>query len=80
MIIKGTIRNMDNLGRVVVPKEYRRSMNLRDDDPMEVLLTSEGVLVRKVPEDCAICGGRDQLLEINNHYVCRHCADEIKKL
>lgn len=43
----GIIRRMDDLGRVVIPKEIRRTLNLNDGDALEIYTTEDGVLFRK---------------------------------
>jgi len=80
MKMKGTVRNMDQLGRVVVPKEYRKSMDLQDRDPMEVFLTDEGILIKKVQNECALCGSKERLLEFENRLICGKCMEKIKKM
>lgn len=41
----GIIRRMDDLGRVVIPKEVRRSMGIKENDPFEVYISAEGGVV-----------------------------------
>lgn len=43
----GIVRRIDDLGRVVIPKEYRRVINVREGDPLELFLTEDGVLFKK---------------------------------
>lgn len=41
------VRRVDDLGRVVIPKELRRVLQIREGDPLELLLTEEGILLKK---------------------------------
>lgn len=43
----GIVRRIDDLGRVVIPKEIRRTMAIREGDPLEIYTTDSGVLFRK---------------------------------
>lgn len=43
----GIIRRVDDLGRIVIPKEIRRQMNIKDGDPMELLIDGDSVIFRK---------------------------------
>lgn len=43
----GIIRRVDDLGRVVIPKEIRRACNIREGDPLEVFLDEDGAVVFK---------------------------------
>lgn len=46
----GIIRHLDELGRIVIPKEIRKTLNIQDGDALEIFATSEGAYVRKVKE------------------------------
>lgn len=43
----GIIRRMDDLGRVVIPKEIRRNLGIREGDPLEIFLHEDGVCFKK---------------------------------
>ena len=43
----GIVRRIDDLGRVVIPKEIRRSCNIREGDPLEIFLQDDGVVFKK---------------------------------
>ncbi|HIR24836.1 MAG TPA: AbrB/MazE/SpoVT family DNA-binding domain-containing protein, partial [Candidatus Egerieimonas faecigallinarum] len=43
----GIVRRIDDLGRVVVPKEIRRTLRLRDGEPMEIFTGREGEIILK---------------------------------
>lgn len=43
----GIIRRVDDIGRIVIPKEVRRSLRIRDGDPMELFVEDGGVVFRK---------------------------------
>lgn len=43
----GIIRRIDDLGRVVIPKEIRRTCNIREGDPLEIFLQDGGVVFKK---------------------------------
>ena len=43
----GIVRRIDDLGRVVIPKEIRRTLNIREGDPLEIYLDNGGVLLKK---------------------------------
>lgn len=43
----GIVRRIDDLGRVVIPKEIRRNMNIREGDPLEIYITKDGCVCLK---------------------------------
>lgn len=48
----GIIRRVDDLGRVVIPKEIRRTMNIREGEPLEIFLEDGGVVFKKYLLNC----------------------------
>ena len=50
----GIIRRIDDLGRIVIPKEVRRQYGIVDGDRMEILPTTDGIIVRKYTADKTI--------------------------
>lgn len=48
----GTIRRVDDLGRVVIPKEIRRNCNIREGEPLEIFLEDGGVVFKKYLPNC----------------------------
>lgn len=56
----GIVRRIDDLGRVVIPKEIRRNMKLREGDPLEIFVEGDGIVFKKyvagekaIAESCA---------------------------
>lgn len=43
----GIVRRMDDLGRVVIPKEVRRTVRIKEGDPLEIFITRDGEVVFK---------------------------------
>ena len=42
----GIVRRIDDLGRVVIPKEIRRTMRIREGDPLQITLTKEDLFCK----------------------------------
>ena len=45
-------RKMDGTGRVIIPAEYRKYLNLKCDDNIEFIPCKEGILIRKAIQGC----------------------------
>jgi len=71
------IRNIDELGRLVVPKEWRNLLELKTGDLIEVSLHSEKIRFRKHLPYCIFCGNSVKLIDYQSKKVCVSC---IKKL
>ena len=76
MISTGIVRHMDSLGRVVLPKELRRTFGITADTPLEILSEGDAILLRKYrPADaCALCGEvSPDSVELHGKFVCPRC-------
>ncbi|MCC3379542.1 AbrB/MazE/SpoVT family DNA-binding domain-containing protein [Paenibacillus farraposensis] len=72
-------RNLDSLGRIVIPIEIRRRLGINNDTPMEFFITENSIVMYRVGnEQCLLCGGTKQLIQHKNSYVCIYCANSLK--
>lgn len=78
MKTSGIIRHIDELGRIVVPKEMRRSLDIAAEDPVEILLEGDSIRLRKYQTSCVFCGSAEGLSEFKGKTLCRACLDELK--
>jgi transcriptional pleiotropic regulator of transition state genes len=69
----GIVRRIDHLGRVVLPKELRRTMDINEDDPMEIF-TEDGTIILKPYAVKCKCGASDDLLHVGDIHICKKCA------
>lgn len=73
----GIVRKVDELGRIVIPKELRRTMDINDGDPVEIFVTGEEIILRKYvpPTGCTFCNTvADRYAEMGDHRICPGCA------
>ncbi|MEC2077765.1 AbrB/MazE/SpoVT family DNA-binding domain-containing protein [Metabacillus fastidiosus] len=79
----GVVRRMDQLGRVVLPKELRKTMNIDEKDPMEILVEKDCIILRKyVPKmECIITGKVSEENKVygGNIILSREGAEELVK-
>jgi transcriptional pleiotropic regulator of transition state genes len=77
----GIVRRIDDLGRVVIPKELRRTMGLAEGDPLEIFVDGENIVFRRYRPGCALCGEADlkkiKIVEIHGKIICRSCTSQI---
>jgi transcriptional pleiotropic regulator of transition state genes len=76
----GIVRRVDDLGRIVIPKELRRTYGIDVGDPMEIFTSSDGIVLRKYqPADgCRVCGTvTEDAVEVSGVPICRSCAERI---
>ncbi len=74
----GIIRRIDDLGRVVIPKEIRRRIGAEDGDPMEISINGNQVILEKYEVGCVFCGDHGSgVIEFKDKYACRDCLSQI---
>ncbi len=75
----GTTRQIDQLGRVVVPAALRRMLGISVGDTLEFTARGEELVLRRVAPSCAICGNDSgDLLDMHDKHVCQECLREIR--
>jgi len=75
----GITRNIDELGRIVIPKEMRRNLGILDNDPLEIFVEGDSILLRKKQDKCIFCSSDTELSEYKEKYVCKACLKELLK-
>lgn len=82
MAIKATgiVRKVDELGRVVLPKELRRVLNIPEMQPMEIWQEDGNIIIKKYVPECMICGSsEDDVLEYQGNRICTQCINSLYK-
>lgn len=59
----GIVRRIDDLGRVVIPKEVRRTMKIREGDPLIISTTENGVLFEKYDVNAEITDSLEKIID-----------------
>lgn len=73
----GIVRNIDRLGRVVLPMELRKLLDLKVKDPVEIFTHGSDVIIRKYRPSCVFCNRDGNFLEFKGLNVCSHCIAEL---
>ena len=76
----GIVRKLDQLGRIVIPKELRTTFDIKETDPIEIFVDGTDIVLRKYQQTCVFCGEADNLVEFNDKVVCAGCLKKLKKL
>ena len=77
---KGIVRRLDDLGRIVLPIEMRRTFDLGEHDRVEISAQDDTIILRKYEPNCIFCGGSRDLKEYRGKQICAKCAQSIAKL
>lgn len=76
----GIVRKVDELGRVVLPIELRRTLNIDIKDPLEIYVDEEFIILKKYEPACIFCGNAKDVKRLHDKNICSDCLSEIKSL
>jgi transcriptional pleiotropic regulator of transition state genes len=76
----GITRKIDELGRIVIPMELRRSMNITEKDSIEIFVNGDSIVLKKVVNSCVLCGSEENLVSFEDKKTCRTCINIIKSV
>jgi transcriptional pleiotropic regulator of transition state genes len=76
----GMVRPLDRVGRVVVPKELRTTMEMSELDSFEFFVEGEYIILRKYHPGCTFCNSMHDLKHFGSHQVCGYCREDMRKL
>jgi len=76
----GIVRKLDELGRIVLPIELRRTFNIAEGDPLEIFVENGKIILAKYEVNCTLCGSKEDIVEYNNKSVCKKCIDNLSRL
>ena len=75
----GIVRKLDDLGRIVLPIELRRTLDIQDKAPLEIFVEGNSIILRKYEPVCIFCGNSKEVTEYKGHCVCKDCLHEMAK-
>ena len=76
----GIVRKVDELGRIVLPIEIRRTMDIAEKDPLEIFVEGEKIVLRKYQNACTFCGKGKDLTSFGEKAICHNCLEKLKAL
>ncbi len=75
----GIFRRVDGLGRFVLPKELRKSLDINQNDYLHIFLEGDTIILRKSQQNCILCGKEEEnLIEFREKKICHDCLDALK--
>lgn len=74
----GIVRKIDELGRIVLPIELRRTYDLAIKDAIEIYTDDDKIILKKFQRTCTFCGNAEDLVEFKGKTLCHDCLDALK--
>jgi len=78
MKFTGIVRNPDELGRFVIPKEMRENMNITKYTPIELYVEDKKIILEIHEVNCVFCGSTENLTIFKERPICASCVEELK--
>jgi AbrB family transcriptional regulator, transcriptional pleiotropic regulator of transition state genes len=73
----GIVRKVDELGRVVIPIELRRTLGIGEKDGLEIYVDGDRIMLKKYEPACIFCGGINNVSYFKGKLVCNKCVHEM---
>lgn len=75
----GIVRQVDDLGRIVVPKELRKTLNIAERDTLEIYTEGDTIILKKYEPACIFCNEAKDVINYRGKNICKSCLNEIRK-
>lgn len=75
----GIVRKVDELGRIVLPIELRRTLDIAERDPLEIYMEGDAIVLRKYQPACVFCDSTKGIVNFRGKNVCSDCIRTMKE-
>ena len=76
----GIVRKVDELGRIVLPIEMRRTLDIGEKDALEIYVEGSSVILKKYKPSCVFCDDTKDITVFKGKNICPKCLKELKEL
>lgn len=76
----GIVRKVDELGRVVIPIELRRTLQIAEKDALEIYVDGEKIILKKYEPACIFCGNAQNVVHYREKNICTDCLEEMRQV
>lgn len=76
----GIVRKIDDLGRVVLPIELRRVLDLDKDSSLEIYVDEDSIVLKKYQPACVFCGSAEGVVQYQGRNICKACREAIANM
>ena len=81
MISTGMIRPVDKMGRVVIPKEIRSKLQIKNDvDSFEIYMDGDKIILKKYRPACIFCNSLTECIDFETYTVCKSCIEKLNNI
>lgn len=73
----GIVRQVDSLGRIVLPIELRRNLDIAEKDSLEIYVEDDHIILKKYSPACTFCSNATEVTQFKGKNICRKCLAEL---
>lgn len=73
----GIVRKVDELGRIVLPIELRRTLDIAERDALEIYVEGDNIILRKYEPTCIFCGEARGVSDFKGKLICKDCLADL---
>ncbi len=74
----GIVRKVDELGRIVLPIELRRTLDIAEKDSLEIYVDDSSIILKKYEPSCVFCGNAKDVITFKGKNICPACLNELR--
>ena len=74
----GIVRRVDELGRIVLPIELRRTLDITERDSLEIYVDGSSIILKKYQPACIFCDDAKDVVSYKGKNICAKCLKELK--
>lgn len=75
----GMVRKVDELGRVVIPMEIRKTMSIEEKESVEIFVNDNQIILQKYAPGCLFCGNAEDVVNFKGKNLCKRCLTELSQ-
>jgi transcriptional pleiotropic regulator of transition state genes len=75
----GMVRRVDELGRIVLPIEIRKVLDIKVKDHIEIFMDDGRIVLQKCQPFCIFCGNGENIVYFGGKRVCSECIEKLKE-
>lgn len=75
----GVVRKVDELGRIVLPIEIRKILDINQKDAIEIFTDDDKIILQKYQPSCIFCNNTDDIVYFNGKRICANCVAKMKE-
>lgn len=73
----GIVRKVDELGRIVLPSELRKSLGIEIKDSLEIYVSGDSIILKKYLPACIFCGEANEVTVFKGKNICSKCLKQL---